>query len=47
MTFSSIIEAVVSLGLPGALMAIGLFMLLRGEFVFRYPARRSTERTKK
>lgn len=40
MTVPEIAGALLNLGLPGALIAIGLYVLLRGEFVFRYPARR-------
>ena len=39
MTVTEIVDALFSLGLPSVLAAIGLYVLLRGELVFRYPAR--------
>ena len=39
---SAIGEVLATYGLPGAIALVGLYMLLRSEFVFRYPAR--TER---
>jgi hypothetical protein len=40
MSLSAISETLANIGAPGALIVFGLYILLRGEFVFRYPARR-------
>jgi hypothetical protein len=46
MTVSEILDTL-NLGFPGALAAIGLYVFLRGEFVFRYPARKANRSDEK
>lgn len=40
MLHTLLIDILVSVGVQGTLAAVGLYVLLRGEVVFRYPARR-------